>query len=196
MQQRLRLLAKFPRRDRSAWAMALALASAGVVALPALLNAGALSIGGVLPIGDETFEHWKPCHVWIYPVGNPRNYKLPDGEAAPGYQLLRSVERDSSGGVTHAGADLGNRRAGGCVRAAARGLVVRAGDDDPEGYGNTLVLAHRIEQGGWVFSVYAHLQDGSMLVHEGDVVSAGQAIARVGRTGRASTNHLHFEIRR
>lgn len=33
------------------------------------------------------------------------------------------------------------------------------------------------------------------LVHCGDTVKAGQPIALTGRTGRASTEHLHFETR-
>ena len=45
------------------------------------------------------------------------------------------------------------------------------------------------------YSVYAHLTRGSVRPHAGDTVSAGAPLGRVGRTGRASTPHLHFEVR-
>ena len=35
-----------------------------------------------------------------------------------------------------------------------------------------------------------------LLVKEGDRVKSGQRIALTGRTGRATTEHLHFELRK
>jgi murein DD-endopeptidase MepM/ murein hydrolase activator NlpD len=43
-------------------------------------------------------------------------------------------------------------------------------------------------------TVYAHNDDN--LVEVGDWVTIGQRIASIGRTGRATSYHLHFEIRR
>jgi murein DD-endopeptidase MepM/ murein hydrolase activator NlpD len=63
------------------------------------------------------------------------------------------------------------------------------------GWGNRVVLRHTLADGQVVYSLYAHLLKRSVLVRKGDVVSAGQPIARVGRTGRASSPHLHLEIR-
>jgi murein DD-endopeptidase MepM/ murein hydrolase activator NlpD len=63
------------------------------------------------------------------------------------------------------------------------------------GWGNRVVIRHTLPGGQVVYSLYAHLLSKSVLVREGDVVSAGQPIARVGRTGRATAPHLHLEIR-
>lgn len=50
-------------------------------------------------------------------------------------------------------------------------------------------------EGDVLYAQYAHLSD--VLVSEGDEVRAGQAIARTGASGNASTRapHLHLEIR-
>ena len=76
---------------------------------------------------------------------------------------------------------------GTAILAAASGLVVSSG---PEGrYGRVVKIAH---DGGFV-TVYAHNEQN--LVELGDWVAAGQRIATVGRTGHATSEHLHFEIR-
>lgn len=96
----------------------------------------------------------------------------------------------------HQGADLSIRRSGDPVRAAANGVVVLAGTgEDPRGFGVHVVIAHRADDGHVCYSVYAHLERGSLRVKTGSPVSAGQVIGRVGSTGRASSPHLHFEIR-
>src|SRR5207244_1246410 len=51
-----------------------------------------------------------------------------------------------------------------------------------------------IELGGGFVTIYA--PNDRNLVDAGDRVAAGETIATVGRTGRATTDHLHFEIRR
>ena len=58
------------------------------------------------------------------------------------------------------------------------------------GYGLTVLLEHGR---GWQ-TVYAHLQ--STDVRVGQLVHAGDRIGRVGRSGSASTDHLHVELRR
>ena len=74
------------------------------------------------------------------------------------------------------------------IVAAASGLVISSG---PEGrYGRVVKIAH---DAGFV-TVYAH--NDQNLVELGDWVAAGQRIATVGRTGRATGEHVHFEIRR
>ena len=57
------------------------------------------------------------------------------------------------------------------------------------GYGLTVLLEHGR---GWE-TVYAHLQNADGRV--GQLVRAGDHIGRVGRSGSASTDHLHVELR-
>jgi murein DD-endopeptidase MepM/ murein hydrolase activator NlpD len=54
--------------------------------------------------------------------------------------------------------------------------------------GNTLIIDH----GLGVMSLLAHLS--SMDVHEGDTVTAGQIVGRVGSTGRVTGPHLHWAL--
>jgi murein DD-endopeptidase MepM/ murein hydrolase activator NlpD len=75
------------------------------------------------------------------------------------------------------------------IVAARGGTVVFAGGDPCCSYGLYVIVEH--ENG--VSTLYAHLSE--ILVSEGEVVSQGERIGRGGRTGYATGNHLHFEIR-
>jgi murein DD-endopeptidase MepM/ murein hydrolase activator NlpD len=55
--------------------------------------------------------------------------------------------------------------------------------------GNTVIIDH----GLGLFSMLAHLS--VIEVHEGDQVTAGQLLGRVGATGRVTGPHLHWAIR-
>jgi len=74
------------------------------------------------------------------------------------------------------------------VRAAESGLVFYAGDQW-KGYGNAAALDH----GRGITTLYGHLRE--IQVKSGDAVPAGALIGTVGKTGNATTPHLHFEIR-
>lgn len=56
-------------------------------------------------------------------------------------------------------------------------------------YGNVVVVRHY----NGLETIYSH--NSKNLAKPGDVVKAGTPLALVGRTGRATTDHLHFEVR-
>ncbi len=56
--------------------------------------------------------------------------------------------------------------------------------------GNHIILALPNGQ----FAFYAHLKPGSITVKEGDTVSQGQVMAKLGNTGNTTAPHLHLHI--
>lgn len=87
----------------------------------------------------------------------------------------------------HKGIDLDGER-GSPVMATAAGVVVYAGTG-VTGYGALLIVKHN----DTYLSAYGH--NDALLAAEGQQVSAGQVIARMGSTSSDSVK-LHFEIRR
>lgn len=95
--------------------------------------------------------------------------------------------REDDRSLRHRGVDLMAPH-GAEIRALADALVAYA-DNSVSGYGNMLVLLH----GGGAVSMYAHLE--SIAVFPGQVVRAGQKVARLGTTGLSRGPHLHLEWR-
>lgn len=75
------------------------------------------------------------------------------------------------------------------VAAAAAGTVTFAGGDPCCSYGYYVVIEHA---GGFT-TLYAHLS--KISVKAGQSVTQAQTIGLGGRTGYATGNHLHFEVR-
>ena len=91
-------------------------------------------------------------------------------------------------GSYHTGLDLRGKRGGGDFAYASRaGRVMSVGW--VKGYGRQIEIHH---PDGYR-SRYAHLK--SVKVKLGQEVKTRQAIGIVGSSGRASTPHLHFEIK-
>lgn len=86
----------------------------------------------------------------------------------------------------HSGADL-KTCAGDTIRAAFSGVVRMS--KPYAAYGNVVVIRHS----NGLETIYSH--NVKNLVQSGDRVLAGQPVALTGRTGRATTEHLHFETR-
>jgi len=110
---------------------------------------------------------------WEWPVSG--------GRIVSGFGARRSTHR-------HQGLDI-DGSAGQPVLAVQDGRVVYSGSG-MRGYGKTVIIDH----GNGVTSLYAH--NSKLLVQRGQRVQRGQPIGRLGRTGRASAEHCHLEIRR
>lgn len=91
------------------------------------------------------------------------------------------------GASFHDGIDI-SAAEGTPIKAIGKGEVIYS--DQLRGYGNLVILRHS----GGLVSVYAHNQVN--LVRQGQLVSQGDVIAKVGSTGRVSGPHLHLEIRK
>ena len=85
----------------------------------------------------------------------------------------------------HSGVDL-KTKANDEIVAAFDGEVVASGPY--YGYGNCI----RIKHAYGLETLYSH--QSKNFVKKGDKVKAGQVIGLTGRTGRATTEHLHFEV--
>jgi len=72
------------------------------------------------------------------------------------------------------------------VKAPADGVVLQTGDYFYSG--NTIIIDH----GHSLITTYSHLN--SMDVKAGDYVARGKVIGTIGKTGRATGPHLHWEV--
>ena len=88
----------------------------------------------------------------------------------------------------HFGLDLAAPR-GTPIFAALAGHVIYAGSGF-RGYGRFIIVEHNND---WA-TFYGHLD--KILIKQGEMIKQGQLIGQMGRTGRATGTHLHFELRR
>jgi murein DD-endopeptidase MepM/ murein hydrolase activator NlpD len=126
------------------------------------------------------------------PGAGSSQHTLPDASAEIRfYWPLQGKVSSSFGqrnGRPHEGIDI-TAPLGTDIKAAADGVVARSGWG-PGDYGKTVVITHK----DGFETLYGH--NSHNLVSEGARVTAGQVIGRVGRTGNATGNHVHFEIRK
>lgn len=91
------------------------------------------------------------------------------------------------GTIFHDGVDIANVRST-PIEATGAGRVVKV--EYERGYGLLIEIDHGH---GW-HTRYAHLSASE--VNVGDEVGTGAIIGRMGASGSATGNHLHFEVRR
>lgn len=134
-------------------------------------------------------NHVRACDTYQVTAGSPRMlnldlvgengfaFPLPEGNVISPYGTKRR---------NHTGIDI-KTRANDTIVAAFDGIVRMS--KPYSSYGNVIVVRHY----NGLETVYSH--NSKNLVKSGDRVTAGTPIALTGRTGRATTAHLHFETR-
>lgn len=122
------------------------------------------------------------------PFGSNATYRLDLRQIKSWHYPLDGshVISDYGGKRNHAGIDIKNG-AGKEVYALFDGLVVQSGVFS--GYGKCVTLRHT----NGLETRYAH--NSKNYVKVGDKVKAGDVLGLTGRTGRATTEHVHFETR-
>ena len=113
-------------------------------------------------------EGGRPCLAW--PVA---------GRVSSGFGKRSSGHHD--------GIDIPAKR-GTPVRSVADGQVLYSGDEI-KGYGNLIIIRHEND----IITVYANNEKN--MIKEGDKVTRGQLVAKVGNSGSSTGVHLHFEVR-
>ncbi len=166
------------------------------VPLEELARANGIDDPSSIATGTRLFVPGARATIEVTPYGAP---SVPDPDVArrlPGPGLVwpvaggRVLSRFGAPrpGRQHQGVDIAGRP-GDPVRAVAPGRVVYSGST-MRGYGKTVIVDH----GNGLRSLYAH--GSKLLVGHGERVERGQPVALVGRTGNASVEHCHFELRR
>ena len=120
-----------------------------------------------------------------------RDTKITYSVAYLGNYELDGVEYAGS----HPGVDI-KAPSGTPVVSIANGIVTKVADQ-AYGFGLHVVVKHinvPTVSGSTqtLFSSYSHMSE--ILVKEGDIVSRGDLVGRVGTTGTSTTPHLHFQI--
>ena len=130
----------------------------------------------VIAVGTKVRPSWLPNGYFIWPVyGNITSY-FGYRSIFGSYSYHDALDIAASYGTT--------------IKASDGGTVVWAGTGTGGywSYGKYVVIDH----GNGMRTLYAHCS--SVLVSAGDHVYQGQAIAKVGMTGRTTGPHCHFEM--
>lgn len=133
------------------------------------------SFDGILKGLEAQKDKW--AHI---PSVNP----VPDGWTSSGFG--RRTDPFTNAEAMHTGLDFSAPR-GTPVYATADGKVTYAGRQRE--YGLTVEIDH----GNGIVTRYAHNK--KLEVKRGEKVKRGQLIALVGKTGRATAPHMHYEVR-
>lgn len=167
------------------------------VVLTLLLNTGALYAG----VDYQEFQE-DPLETAIRKLASPGGIEWDKQEMLSGGapDFIKEMKWPLRTGFMGRGMKRGRGRHDGVdllapkgtpVYAVLDGVVEVASNGGPgfRGYGRVIVINHD----GKLWTLYSH--NSSNLVRVGQKVAQGEKIALVGRTGRATANHLHFEVR-
>ncbi|MEM9079466.1 MAG: M23 family metallopeptidase [Verrucomicrobiota bacterium] len=152
--------------------------------------------GRRIPPRDHRMHLFSGIDRFRIPVADRFDYPMGSAHGALTYDAQSFWEMNERRGGRHTGDDLNgiggmNTDLGDPVYAVANGLVVYAGEPS-RGWGKTIVVAHKLEDGRILQSMYAHLH--RMKVALDMVVVRGQEIGEVGGADGIYPAHLHFEM--
>ena len=139
--------------------------------------------------------HFKQQEEQLTLLSNLLDEKDQDQQIKPSGKPIRNGWISSSyGGRTdpftgkqafHSGIDFSGKKSA-VIQTMADGVVIWAGHRG--NYGRLIEIDH----GAGYMTRYAHLSDVSVTI--GQKVNKGEAIGLMGKTGRATSEHLHFEV--
>jgi len=147
---------------------------------------GPLDSGKGDPTFKQLFNNWKKLETLAGgAIAIPSEKPVKTAEFTSAFGVRSDPFR--RGAMMHAGIDLAGP-VGTPIHATAEGTVVRAGWNSG-GYGNLVEIDH----GRGIITRYGHLS--KINVREGERVSRGEVIGKMGSTGRSTGSHLHYEVR-
>ncbi|KKU10209.1 MAG: Peptidase M23 family protein, partial [Candidatus Woesebacteria bacterium GW2011_GWB1_45_5] len=151
-------------------------------------------------VNDETFElaigqnvvvpdGVKPAEILWSPIARVRKVTPNAGTVVASGAFVWPAGGTITQGFSwyHKGIDIANNGAP-AILAADAGRVVVAGWPDGYGFGNRVIIDH----GNGFRTLYAHLSQ--IWVVPGQTVNRGDALGKMGSTGRSTGIHLHFEV--
>ncbi|QBA63262.1 M23 family metallopeptidase [Muriicola soli] len=145
----------------------------------------------ILPFREEVFVYWGGTTL-------EQNYHLAELSQQYAYDLL--MVKDGRSYQGDAGVNENYFVFGKEIIAPCDGRVVLVIDGVPDNEpgimnkeqltGNTIVLQTDLNE----YILFAHLQEGSLQVEEGEEVRQGEVLARCGNSGNSTEPHLHLSL--
>lgn len=154
--------------------------------------------GNFIPEVDSRVHLYGGLTRAAIPVAKHFSSPIGNENGAFSYNAQGFLEPNKKRGGYHLGDDLNgiggaNSDLGDPVYAAADGLVVYSGKPS-EGWGNVVVVAHKLRDGSLAQTFYSHLQH--RLISRGVLIGRGQKIGTMGNASGRYYAHLHYEIRK
>jgi murein DD-endopeptidase MepM/ murein hydrolase activator NlpD len=152
---------------------------------------------GLVPAGDASpclrgnatsvVSPASPLTIWLKRPISPRDNPLIDQTYRYGSTMGGNFQQ-------HQGVEFNNPD-GTPVLAAGPGTVLLAGRAEAGALTVTIRHDTTVTSGGIRYRLYStYYHNSALMVRAGERVRAGQEIARVGNTGRATSDHLHLEL--
>ncbi len=150
-----------------------------------------------LPPFDHRFIRLRSVDLFKIPTTTGLAYPLGARDGTFSYNAQPYWSENKKRGGRHTGDDWNgiggmNSDLGDPVYAVGDGMVVYAGEPSPS-WGKVIIIAHRMPDGKYLQSMYAHLEE--MKVHVFQIVERREVVGTVGTAGGKYLAHLHFEMR-